>query len=96
MKRGIAEQVGALFDTAELPSWEREKIEIVRSGKGRRILLCGVKKILRYGETEMIFALREERVVISGKCLVCTAYADGAVSVGGTVDALSFFKEDVL
>lgn len=96
MKQGIVEKAGAIWDGEELPSWEREKIEIVRSGKGRRILLCGVKKILRYGEAEMIFALQKERVSITGKCLVCTAYADGAVSVSGNVEAVSFSRESSL
>lgn len=94
MKQGMAERVRALFDTADAPSLEREKIEIVRSGRGRRILLCGVKRILRYGEKEMIFALQKEKIVISGSCLVCTAYSDGAISVGGTVESVSFTEVD--
>ena len=94
MKHGFAQKVGKVFEEAELPSWEREKIEIVRSGKGRRILLCGVQKILQYGEAQMVFALRKERVSILGRCLVCTAYADGAVSVGGVVESVVFSKEE--
>lgn len=84
---------GSFFHTTELPLSERERIEIVRVGERRRVVLCGVKRILQYGEKEMTFRLRGECVAIAGEGLSCTFYADGAVGVMGKVYSLRFLRD---
>ena len=87
-------RLAALLATSEMPIAERERIEIVRVGRGRRVLLCGVRRILQYSAEKMMFALRQETVSVTGKELTCTAYADGAVSVCGGVQSISFTQEE--
>lgn len=94
MKQKAGAGLRALFDVREMPLFEREKIEIVRKGKHRCILLCGVQRILQYDESEMKFALRQESVSVIGKNLICTTYADGAVSVEGDMESIRFHKTE--
>ena len=84
----------SFFAVSELPICEREKIEIFRVGKERKVLLSGVRRILLYSETEMRFALQNGRVSVLGQGLTCVGYEERRVAVSGTLLSVSFSEED--
>lgn len=74
----------------ELPIAEREKIEIVRDGNDRKIVLNGVKRILQYDPLCMIFSLGKERLEIRGTGLDCVFYISGAIGIRGKIQSVVF------
>ncbi len=83
----------SFFHVEEIPLLEREKIEIVRIQKERRVFLCGVRRILQYSDRCMIFLLQRETVIIEGEGLTCVSFTGGAVGVRGHLLSLRFRKE---
>lgn len=74
----------------ELPIGEREKIEIVRVGGERQLIVNGITRILHYGTDKMILALGKERLEIMGEGLDCMTYVSGAIGIRGQVDRVVF------
>lgn len=73
-----------------LPVGENEKIEIVRKGKSRSVLIEGIRRILLYGTDEMAFSMPGGQLVIHGKGLDCISYVSGAIGITGEIASLSF------
>lgn len=78
----------------ELPTAEREKIEIVRDGSGRKIVLNGVKRILQYDPLCMIFSLGKECLQIHGMGLDCVFYISGAIGIRGKIQSVVFVARE--
>ena len=82
------------FTSAEMPIFEGGRIEITENGAERELLILGVDRILRFGEEEMSFARKRDRVSVCGKALVCFSYASGAIGIRGEVFSLSFLGKE--
>ncbi|MBQ8175342.1 MAG: YabP/YqfC family sporulation protein [Clostridia bacterium] len=80
--------------SGELPITEREKIEIVRVGRDRRIVINGIKRILQYDRSCMAFSLGKERLEIHGEELDCISYISGAIGISGKIRELCFCYEE--
>ena len=74
----------------EMPLATRERIEIIRAGEERQLIVNGVVRILQYGAEEMILALGKEELTIQGERLNCTTYVSGGIGVSGSVERLIF------
>lgn len=83
---------GLALITGEMPIATREKIEIIRMGEERQLIVNGVVRILQYGSEEMILALMKDQLVIRGIELDCTTYVSGAIGVRGRVEQLIFTR----
>ena len=57
-----------------------------------RLLLHGCRKILKYGEREMLLDLGKTRLRVCGQRLWCTSFISGALGVGGCIESVSFEK----
>lgn len=55
-----------------------------------RLLLQGCKKILKYGEQEMLLDLGKTRLRVCGERLWCTSFISGALGVGGLIRSVCF------
>lgn len=84
------EKAHSLFSSTEMPIFEGGRIEVTESGAEKELLILGVHRILRFGEEEMIFARKRDRVSVCGRALVCISYASGAVGIRGQVSSLFF------
>lgn len=80
--------------SVDLPIGEKEKLEVVRAGKERRVTLNGVKRILQYDPACMRFSYGRQWVEIRGDGLCCTFYINGAVGVCGSVREIVFLGEE--
>ncbi len=58
-----------------------------------KLLLEGCRKILKYGEQEMLLDLGKTRLRVCGERLWCTSFISGALGVGGHIVSVSF-EED--
>lgn len=58
-----------------------------------RLLLQGCRKILKYGESEMLLDLGRGRLRVCGEQLWCSSFVSGALGVVGRISAV-FFEED--
>lgn len=58
-----------------------------------RLILEGCRKILKYGENEMLLDLGKTRLCVRGQRLWCTSFVSGALSVGGRISSVSFEEE---
>ena len=83
---------GLALLTGEMPLAMRERIEILRVGEERQLVVNGVVRILQYGSEEMILALGKERLIIQGVDLDCMTYVSGAIGVRGIVTQLIFTR----
>ena len=81
------------FMSDGLPIGEKEKIEIVKKGKYRSVLIEGVRGILLYGTEEMAFSTSDGRVELLGRDMECTNYVSGAVGITGEISTLAFVTE---
>ena len=81
-----------LFTKDRLPIGEQEKIEITKKGNARSLLVEGVKRILLYGDEEMVFSLTKERLVVRGNELDCVNYVSGAIGVVGSIYSIAFVE----
>lgn len=79
--------------------WLEKKFDIspdITSGirieiKGQnRLLLEGCRKILKYGEQEMLLDLGKTRLRVCGERLWCTSFISGALGVGGQITSVIF------
>ncbi len=59
-----------------------------------RLLLQGCRKILKYGEEEMLLDLGKTRLRVCGERLWCTSFISGALGVGGHIRTVSFEEEE--
>lgn len=88
-KMGAAEWLEKKFDISpDLLSGIRIEIR----GQNR-LLLEGCRKILKYGEEEMLLDLGKVRLRVRGKRLWCTSFISGALGVGGQITSVSFEEE---
>lgn len=67
------------------------RIEICGQNK---LLVQGCRKILKYGEEEMLLDLGKTHLRVCGTRLWCTSFLSGALGVGGQIDSVSFTEED--
>ena len=89
-RMGAAEWLEKRFDiTPDLLDGVR--IEIRGQNK---LLLQGCRRILKYGEEEMLLDLGKTRLRVSGERLWCTSFISGALGVGGRIRAVSFEGEE--
>ena len=58
-----------------------------------KLLLHGCRKILKYGESEMLLDLGKMRLRVCGERLWCTSFISGALGVGGHIRSVSFVEE---
>lgn len=88
-KMGAAEWLEKKFDISpDIVSGIRVEI------RGReRLILEGCRKILKYGEDEMLLDLGKTRLRVRGQRLWCTSFVSGALSVGGRITSVSFEEE---
>lgn len=85
-RMGALEWLEKKFDiTPDLPDGVR--IEIRGQNK---LLLHGCRKILKYGESEMLLDLGKTRLHVCGERLWCTSFISGALGVGGHICSVSF------
>ncbi len=73
-----------------LPLIEDGRVEIILRKKEKEILVTGVLRILEYGDTRMLFAIKGGHLLVEGQSLDCATYQSGALSIVGRVDTLSF------
>ena len=59
-----------------------------------KLLLQGCRKILKYGEEEMLLDLGRMRLRVCGERLWCTSFISGALGVGGRICSVSFEEEE--
>ncbi len=59
-----------------------------------KLLLQGCRKILKYGEEEMLLDLGKMRLRVSGERLWCTSFISGALGIGGHIRTVSFIEEE--
>ncbi len=59
-----------------------------------RLMLQGCRKILKYGEDEMLLDLGKTRLRVRGERLWCTSFVSGALGVGGHICSVSFEGEE--
>ena len=59
-----------------------------------RLLLQGCRKILKYGENEMLLDLGKTRLRVCGERLWCSSFVSGALGVSGHIRSVSF-EEDI-
>lgn len=89
-KMGAAEWLERKFDiTPDIVSGVR--IEIRGQNK---LLLHGCRKILKYGESEMLLDLGKTQLRVCGERLWCTSFISGALGVGGHIRSVSFTEEE--
>ena len=89
-RMGAAEWLEKRFDiTPDLLDGVR--IEIRGQNK---LLLQGCRRILKYGEEEMLLDLGKTRLRVSGERLWCTSFISGALGVGGHISSIQFVKEE--
>ena len=63
--------------------------------RGRhKLLLHGCRKILKYGENEMLLDLGKTKLRVCGERLWCTSFVSGALGVGGHICSVSFTEEE--
>lgn len=55
-----------------------------------KLVLQGCRKILKYGEEEMLLDLGKTRLRVCGQRLWCTSFISGALGVGGHICSVSF------
>ncbi len=53
-------------------------------------VIHGSRRILFYRNDRICVDIGEERVSVSGQCLVCTSFSSGAVALTGQIDAVGF------
>ena len=61
--------------------------------KNKVLLLSGVRRIIRYTPTELIFDTGGEILTLTGENLLCRTYTSGALDVIGVIRTCSFGKE---
>lgn len=89
-RMSAAEWLERKFDvTPDL--WDGVRIEIRGQNK---LLLQGCRKILKYGEQEMLLDLGKTRLRVCGERLWCTSFVSGALGVGGYICSVSFEGEE--
>ena len=59
-----------------------------------KLLLQGCRKILKYGEDEMLLDLGKTQLRVCGERLWCTSFISGALGVGGHICSVSFIGEE--
>lgn len=88
-RRGVAAWLEQRFDV--LPDTGGIRIEIL----GReRLLLEGCRKILKYGEREMLLDLGRVRLRVCGEQLWCSSFVSGALGVGGQIRSVCFEEDE--
>ena len=70
-----------------------EGVRIELRGQNK-LLLQGCRKILKYGEEEMLLDLGKMRLRVCGERLWCTSFISGALGVGGHIRSVSFEGEE--
>lgn len=90
MKKISTARRRSVLPAGDIPLAECEKIELVRVGRERRLLLCGVRRIVAYDAACMTFRLKGECVSVEGGDLRCTTYSGRTVGVQGDVRAIRF------
>ena len=58
-----------------------------------KLLLQGCRKILKYGEQEMLLDLGKTQLRVCGQRLWCTSFVSGALGIGGHICSVSFVEE---
>ena len=63
--------------------------------RGRNVLFVnGCRRIIKYTPEHIIFSVNGFRIDIMGKCLTCTTYHYGSVTVEGHICSLTYEEDE--
>ena len=96
-------QQGKGKSRAELAEWLEKRLDIspglvsgirIEISGQNRLLVQGCRKILKYGENEMLLDLGKVRLRVCGCRLWCTSFISGALGVGGQIVSVCFEERE--